>query len=137
MIQISTNKEKLDIDLIYNYLSEKSYWAKGRELETIKRSIEHSLCFGVYLDSKQIGFARVVSDFAVFAWLLDVFILKNHQGNGYGKKLMSAIMAHKDLQNLQRWGLGTDDAHGLYKQFGFKPLSKPQQMMEIKRVKSQ
>ena len=134
MIQISTNKEKLDIDLIYNYLSKQSYWAKGRELETIKRSIEHSLCFGIYLDSHQIGFARVVSDFAVFAWLLDVFILKNHQGNGYGKKLMAAIMAHKDLQNLQRWGLGTDDAHGLYEQFGFKPLSKPQQMMEIKRV---
>ncbi len=134
MIQISTNKEKLDIDLIYNYLSKESYWAKGRELETIKRSIEHSLCFGVYLDSHQIGFARVVSDFAVFAWLLDVFILEKHQGKGYGKKLMAAIMEHKDLQNLQRWGLGTDDAHGLYEQFGFKPLSKPQQMMEIKRV---
>ena len=137
MIQISTNKEKLDIQLIHNYLSKESYWARGRELETIKRSIDHSLCFGVYLDSQQIGFARVVTDFAVFAWLLDVFILENHQGKGYGKKLMAAIMSHKDLQNLQRWGLGTDDAHGLYEQFGFKPLNKPQQMMEIKRIKPQ
>lgn len=131
-IQISTDKTKLDIPLIYKFLSEESYWAKGRSLEIVKRSIENSLCFGVYLESKQIGFARVVSDFAIFAWIMDVFILPENRGKGFGKKLMAAIMAHEKLQNLHRWGLGTNDAHGLYLQFGFKPLQKPQNMMEIK-----
>ena len=137
MIQISTDKKKLDIDLIHEYLSNESYWAKGRDIEIIKRSIDNSLCFGVYNNDRQIGFARVVSDFAVFAWIMDVFILKEHRGNGYSKLLMKSIMAHDKLQNLQRWGLGTDDAHGLYKQFGFQPLSKPQNMMEITRKKKE
>jgi GNAT superfamily N-acetyltransferase len=132
MIQISADKTKLDIDLIHRYLSKESYWAKGRDIEKVKRSIENSICFGVYSDEGQIGFARVITDYAVFAWILDVFILKDYQGKGHGKKLMSTIMTHEDLQNLQRWGLGTDDAQGLYEQFGFKPLSKPQNMMEIK-----
>ena len=132
MIQISTDKTKLDIDLIHEYLSKESYWAKGRDIEIVKRSIDNSLCFGLYYKDKQIGFVRVVTDFAVFAWIMDVFILKDYRGKGFGKKLMSAIMTHDKLQNLQRWGLGTDDAHGLYEQFGFKPLSKPQNMMEIK-----
>ncbi|HKI88378.1 MAG TPA: GNAT family N-acetyltransferase [Draconibacterium sp.] len=131
-IQISTDKSRLDIQLIHKFLAEKSYWANGRSIDTVKRSIDNSLCFGVYLEGKQIGFARVVSDFAVFAWLLDVFILPKQRGKGYGKKLMAIIMAHDQLQNLQRWGLGTDDAHGLYAQFGFTPLQKPQNMMEIK-----
>jgi GNAT superfamily N-acetyltransferase len=129
---ISTDKAKLDIHAIHNYLSNESYWAKGRTIETVTKSIENSLCFGVYVDEKQIGFARVVTDYAVFAWIMDVFILKDYRGNGYGKMLMNSIMNHEKLQNLQRWGLGTDDAHGLYEQFGFKPLSKPQNMMEIK-----
>ncbi|UOB17557.1 GNAT family N-acetyltransferase [Abyssalbus ytuae] len=132
MIQISTDKKKLDIDLIHKYLSKESYWAKGRDIEIVKRSIDNSLCFGLYISNKQIGFARVVSDYSVFAWIMDVFILKNYRGKGYGKKLMKVIMTHKKLQNLQRWGLGTDDAHGLYEQFGFKLLSKPENMMEIK-----
>lgn len=132
LIQISTDKSKLDIILIHNYLCNESYWAKGRTFETVAKSIENSLCFGVYLDEKQIGFARVVTDYAVFAWIMDVFIFKDYRGNGYSKKLMNAIMTHENLQNLQRWGLGTDDAHGLYEQFGFKQLSKPQNMMEIK-----
>ncbi len=136
MIQISTNKKKLDIKLIHEFLSKESYWAKGRDIEVVKRSIENSLCFGVYDDEKQIGFARVVTDFAIFAWLLDVFILENYRGKGYGKMLMKAIMSHDKLQNLQRWGLGTDDAHGLYEQFGFKPLRKPGNMMEISRRKT-
>ncbi len=135
MSQISTNKTRLDINLIHNYLSNESYWAKGRDIDIVKRSIDNSLCFGVFNDNGQIGFARVVTDYAVFAWIMDVFILKDYRGNGYGKKLMSAIMTHENLQNLQRWGLGTDDAHGLYKQFGFKPLRKPQNMMEISKVK--
>ena len=132
MIQISTDKKRLNIDLIHEYLSKESYWAKDRDIEVVKRSVDNSLCFGVYKDDKQIGFARVVTDYAVFAWIMDVFILKDYRGNGYGKQLMSAIMTHDKLQNLQRWGLGTADAHGLYEQFGFKPLSKPQNMMEIK-----
>ncbi|WP_167611962.1 GNAT family N-acetyltransferase [Maribellus sediminis] len=133
MLEISTDKTRLDIELIHNYLSNESYWAKGRTMETVRRSIEHSLCFGVYTDNQQIGFARVISDYAIFAWILDVFILEKHRGKGYSKLLMKAIMTHEQLQNLQRWGLGTDDAHGLYAQFGFTALSKPQNMMEIKR----
>jgi GNAT superfamily N-acetyltransferase len=135
MIQISTDKSRLDIELIHNYLSNESYWAKGRSIEMVKLSIENSICFGVYLDEAQIGFARVVTDYAVFAWILDVFILKDFQGRGYGKKLMNTIMTQNNLQNLLRWGLGTDDAHGLYEQYGFKPLKKPQNMMEIVAVK--
>ena len=131
MIEISTDKEKLDIQIIHNYLSNESYWAKGRSLETVQRSIENSLCFGVYFENKQVGFARVITDYAVFAWLLDVFILPEYQGKGYGKKLMEAITTHHSLQGLRRWGLGTDDAHGLYKQFGFTSLRKPENMMEI------
>ena len=132
MIQISTDKTRLDIDLIHQYLSKESYWAIGRDIEIVKRSIDNSLCFGLYIDDKQIGFARVVTDYAIFAWIMDVFILKDYRAKGYGKKLMNAIMTHEKLQNLQRWGLGTEDAHGLYEQFGFKPLSKPQNMMEKK-----
>lgn len=135
MIQISTDKSRLDIELIHNYLTNESYWAKGRSIEKVKLSIENSICFGVYLDEAQIGFARVVTDYAVFAWILDVFILKDFQGRGYGKKLMNTIMNQNNLQNLLRWGLGTDDAHGLYEQYGFKPLKKPQNMMEIVAVK--
>ncbi|WP_319479646.1 GNAT family N-acetyltransferase [uncultured Draconibacterium sp.] len=131
MIEISTDKKRLDIKVIHNYLSNESYWAKGRTLETVQHSIENSLCFGVYIEDRQVGFARVITDYAVFAWLLDVFILPEYQGKGYGKKLMEAIMTHNHLQGLRRWGLGTDDAHGLYKQFGFAPLHKPQNMMEI------
>nr|WP_319572881.1 GNAT family N-acetyltransferase [uncultured Draconibacterium sp.] len=131
MIEISTDKKRLDIKVIHNYLSNESYWAKGRTLETVQCSIENSLCFGVYIENKQVGFARVITDYAVFAWLLDVFILPEFQGKGYGKKLMEVIITHNHLQGLRRWGLGTDDAHGLYKQFGFAPLHKPENMMEI------
>lgn len=132
-IQISTDKSKLDIKLIHKFLTEESYWANGRSFDTVKRSIENSLCFAVYLSNKQIGFARVVTDFAVFAWLLDVFILSGFRGKGYGKQLMKTIMNHGKLQNIHRWGLGTDDAHNLYAQYGFTPLQKPQNMMEIKK----
>lgn len=128
---ISTDKSLLDIEVIHHYLNEDSYWAKGRSKETIKRSIQHSLCFGIYDHThQQVGFARVVSDYAVFAWLLDVFVLENHQGKGLGKQLIHAIITHQDLQGLKRWGLGTKDAHGLYEKFGFKPLSEPDKMME-------
>ena len=101
-IQISTDKSKLDIKIIHNYLCNESYWAKGRSIETVAKSIENSLCFGVYLDKNQVGFARVVTDYAVFAWIMDVFILKEYRCNGSGKMLMNSIMNHDKLQNLQR-----------------------------------
>ncbi len=91
MIQISTDKKKLNIELIHQYLSKESYWAKGRGIEIVKRSIENSLCFGVYINGEQIGFARVITDYSTFAWLLDVFILDKFRGKGYSKELMSAI----------------------------------------------
>jgi GNAT superfamily N-acetyltransferase len=131
--RISTEKSELDVVVIHHYLSTQSYWAKGRSVETVKKSIENSLCFGVYHGSKQVGFARVVSDYAIFAWIMDVFILPEYRGRGYSKELMRAIMGHEKLQNLQRWGLGTEDAHGLYAQFGFSPIAKPANLMEIVR----
>ncbi len=134
MIEISNDRSKLQLNVIHQYLSTESYWAQGRSLSIIQRSIDNSLCFGVYKDGAQIGFARVVTDYAVFAWIMDVFIVKEHQGNGYGKQLMQAITTHPELQTLKRWGLGTDDAHGLYKQFGFTALSKPNNIMERKEV---
>ncbi|MFZ0391330.1 MAG: GNAT family N-acetyltransferase [Calditrichia bacterium] len=129
---ISTDKSKLDIPMIHSFLSRESYWAKGRSLQTVNRAVENSLCFGVYSESgKQVGFARVVSDFAVFAWILDLFILPAYRGSGLGKNLMQEIMDHPDLQSLQRWGLNTVDAQGLYRQFGFQSLKNPQFAMEI------
>ncbi|MDB4335128.1 GNAT family N-acetyltransferase [bacterium] len=129
---MSTNKEKLDIEMIHTYLSEESYWAKGRSIQKVKVSIENSMCFGVYNGEQQVGFARVITDHAIFAWVLDVFILPEYRGKGLGKKLMSTIVNHPELQELGRWGLGTDDAHGLYQQFGFKALENPDKMMEKK-----
>jgi N-acetylglutamate synthase-like GNAT family acetyltransferase len=129
---VSTDKSQLEVDIILDYLSNHSYWAKGRSRETMEKSIENSLCFGVYdSENKQVGFARIVSDYAIFAWLMDVFILPGYQGKGLGKLLMAEIMTHKDLQGLKRWGLATNDAHGLYEKFGFTQLSKPQNMMEF------
>ncbi len=127
---ISTDKEKLDVKLIFDFLNNDSYWAKGRSIETIRKSIDKSLCFGVYKDSQQIGFARVVTDYSVFAWILDVFILKDYRTQGLGVKLMKSIMSHGELQKLQRWGLATDDAHGLYKKFGFEIIKRPEIFME-------
>jgi GNAT superfamily N-acetyltransferase len=127
----STDKSKLDIDMIEEYLSKRSYWAKGRSREKIVKSIENSMCFGVYTDAgQQVGFARVLSDFAVFAWIMDVFILEDFQKQGLGILLMKAIMEHPDLQGLERWGLGTKDAHGLYEKFGFRRLKTPETKME-------
>lgn len=128
---VSTDQSKLDITFIEKFLAEDSYWAKGRNRETIQHSIENSLCFGVYSpEEKQVGFARVVSDFTIFAWIMDVFIIDEYRAKGLGKLLMANIMDHPRLQNLNRWGLNTKDAHGLYGQFGFKGISKPEQMME-------
>jgi len=127
---ISTEKSKLDNKLIHKYLSEESYWAKGIPLSTVMRAIENSMCFGIYIGSKQAGFARVTTDKATFAYLADVFILPPHRGKGLSKMLMEYIIAHPELQGLRRWMLGTADAHGLYAKYGFTPLAKPERMME-------
>ena len=128
---ISTDKTKLNIELIVEFLNNQSYWAKGRSRVTIEKSIDHSLCFAIFTgDNEQVGFARVITDYAVFAWVLDVFVLEEYRGNGLGKLLMQHITTHPDLQQVKRWGLATNDAHGLYQQFGFTALTRPELMME-------
>ncbi len=118
------------IDVVHGFLTN-CYWAKGVPRDTVARSIRHSLCFGVYQGRKQIGFARVISDYATFAYIGDVFILDEYRGRGLSKRLMDFIKAHPDLQNLRRWSLVTRDAHGLYSKFGFGPLKSPARHMEI------
>lgn len=130
-IIISSDKSLLQIGVIHTFLSEESYWAKNRTLRQTKTAIENSICFGVYDGKEQIGFARVVSDCATFAYLGDVFILEKYRGQALGKRLMEAILAHPDLQNLRRWVLATKDAHGLYSQFGFQGLKFPERWMEL------
>ena len=120
--------------MINPFLANESYCAQTRSLDTIKTTIKNSLCFGAYLNHEQIGFARVVTDYAVFAWIMDVFVMPEHQGNGVGKKLIHAITTHPDLQTIKRWGLATNDAHGLYEQYGFTSLEKPEIFMEKVRV---
>ena len=127
---ISTDRAKLDVDAIHRFLA-RSYWATGIPRATVARAIENSLCFGVYDGSEQIGFARVVSDFATFAYIADVFILEQYRERGLGKELMASVMAHPDLQGLRQWSLATRDAYGLYEQFGFTALENPSRMMEI------
>lgn len=116
---ISTDTSKLDIGLIHHYLSEESYWALGIPRSVVEKSIANSICFGIYEAGIQVGFARVVSDKATFAYLADVFVLSDYRGKGLSKFLMRTIHEHPDLQNLRRWWLGTKDAHGLYAQFGW------------------
>ncbi len=128
---ISTERARLDIRMIHDYLSNSSYWAVGRSLETVERSIEHSLAFGVYAGERQVGFARVITDYATFAWIADVFVLDQFRGQGLGKWLMDVIISHPELQGLRRWVLATKDAHGLYRQFGFAELLRPERWMEM------
>jgi GNAT superfamily N-acetyltransferase len=130
---ISTDRQKLDIDLIYEYLNGRSYWAKNRPMDVIRRSIENSLPFGVYHGEQQVGFARVVTDYAAFAWLADVFVLEPWRGRGLSKWMMSVIMSHPQLQGLQRWMLATNDAHELYRRFGFEAIAEPSRFMTIRR----
>lgn len=128
---IDTDKALLDFEVIYSYLINESYWAKGMPAEILRTAIANSLCFGVYKDGKQAGFARVITDKATFAYLCDVFILTDYRGAGLSKWLMQTIMAHPDLQGLRRWSLATADAHGLYAQFGFTQISNPDLWMQI------
>lgn len=128
---ISTDPARLDIPMIHRFLSTESYWAKDVPFATIERAIAHSLCFGLYNGTTQVGFARVVSDTATFAYVSDVFILPSHQGQGLGTWLITCIRQHPDLQGLRRWTLATRDAHGLYQRVGFEPLRAPERWMEI------
>jgi len=126
----TTEKSTLQIDVIHDFLSNRSYWAKGRTKEQVECSMMHSLCFGVYEGKKQVGFARVVSDFTIYAYIMDVFVLEDARGNGLGKFIMNCIMSHPELTCIRRWMLGTEDAHGLYTQYGFSPLQKVANHME-------
>ncbi|MEJ6004934.1 GNAT family N-acetyltransferase [Paucibacter sp. AS339] len=129
-LDISTDKSRLDLGLIHRFLSEQSTWALGIPLATVQRAVQQSLCFGAYLDGAQVGFARVITDGATFAYLCDVFVLPEQQGRGYSKRLMEAVMAHPDLQELRRFVLVTSTAPQLYAQYGFTPAAKPQTYME-------
>jgi GNAT superfamily N-acetyltransferase len=128
---ISTNKAKLDIQLIHTFLSKESYWAKDIPKHVVERSIEGSVCFGIYNNDQQVGFARVITDMATVAYLGDVFILEKFRGSGLSKWLMESIVQHPDLQGLRRWILLTRDAHRLYEKVGFKSLSNPDRYMEL------
>ncbi len=127
---INTDKELLDVDAIQRFLAEDSYWARDRTLEQTKTAIENSICFGMYHDGKQIGFARIVSDCATFAYVGDVYVIEEFRGRGLSKWLMETIIAHPDLQGLRRWVLATRDAHSLYEKYGFHSLSYPERWME-------
>ena len=130
---ISTDRSRIDVALVSEFLSQRSYWALGVPREVVERAIAGSLCFGIYEGPAQVGFARVITDQATFAYLADVFVLESHRGRGLSKWLLEVIVAHPSLQGLRRFQLGTRDAHGLYSQFGFGPLAHPERMMEISR----
>jgi GNAT superfamily N-acetyltransferase len=127
---VSTDRARLDLNVIHDYLSNSSYWAVGRKLETVERAVENSLPFGLYEHDRQIGFARVVTDYATFAWLADVFVLEPYQGRGLGTWLVEVILAHPELQGFRRWTLATKDAHKIYRRFGFSELKRPERWME-------
>jgi len=127
--RISTDPRRLDLDVIHGFLAG-SYWARGVPREVVQRSLEGSLCFGVFDGASQVGFARVVTDRATFAYLADVFVLESHRGRGLALWLMECILQHPDLQGLRRWALATRDAHGLYSRVGFTPLHRPESFME-------
>lgn len=126
---ISTDKSRLDLAVIHDFLTT-SYWAAGIPIETVKKSLEHSLNFGVYEEGKQVGFARVITDYATFAYIGDVFILEDYRGQGLSKWLMQVIADHGELQGLRRWVLLTRDAHGLYRKTGFMEPVNPERYME-------
>ena len=128
---INTDREKLDVDFIYAFLTQESYWAKGVSRDIVERAIQHSLCFGVYDQDRQIGFARAVTDYATFAWIADVFITPAYRKRGLSKWLVQTMRAHPQLQGLRRWLLATADAHGLYAQNGFTQLPEPDRFMQI------
>lgn len=131
-ISISTDKTLLDIPMIHGFLRQ-TYWAKDRSLETIQTTIEHSFCFGLYDNKQQIGFARVVSDGSIFAYIMDVFVLDDYRGQGLGKLFMQYILEQSLLKNVKKWMLGTRDAHGLYRKLGFTDIQAPELWMQYIR----
>jgi len=132
-IEVSTDQSRLDVAMIHAFLANESYWVPGILRTNVENSIKHSLCFGVYVDGRQVGFARVVTDFVRFAHVLDVFVLKEFRGRGFGKLLVSGMLAHPDLSSIIRFTLGTADAQGLYAQFGFTAPANPERQMELIR----
>src|SRR5262249_43854229 len=126
---ITTDRARLDLGVVHGYLV-RSYWAEGIPRELVRRSIQQSFCFGLYHGQKQIGFARVITDYATFGYLGDVFVLEDYRGRGLGKWLIETVMAHPQLQGFRRWSLLTRDAHLLYQGFGFKSLAHPERWME-------
>src|SRR5882757_6049487 len=128
---ITTDKTKLDIGFLHSFLSTEAYWSKGIPLDTVIRAAENSLNFGLFHQDKQIGYARIISDYSTVCYLGDVFVIRAHRGKGLSKWLMQQVMAHPDLKGLRRWILLTGDAHGLYKQFGWKPIAHPERWMEV------
>jgi N-acetylglutamate synthase-like GNAT family acetyltransferase len=132
-LTISTDRSRLDLGVIHGFLSQ-SYWARDIPLETVRRSVDNSLCFGAYWEGgRQVGFARVITDYATFGYVADVFVLPEYRGRGISKALMAAIRAHPDLQGLRRLLLITQDAQGLYAQFGFQPVPNPEAFMTLHR----
>jgi GNAT superfamily N-acetyltransferase len=127
---ISTDRKKLDIETIHNFISTQSYWGIGRPIEVVEKSIKNSFPFGIYHGNKMVGFARVVTDYATFAWIADVFVLPEHRGKGLSKWLMEVILNHPELQGFRRWVLATKDAQGLYSQYGFQLLKCPENWLE-------
>jgi len=128
--EISTDPARVDLDLTHRFLSRDSYWATGLPSDVLERSIKGSVVFGIYRGSKQVGFARVVTDKATFGWIGDVFVVPEVRGRRLGKWLMECIIGHPELQGFRRWMLATRDAHGLYEKFGFTPLHSPDRFME-------
>lgn len=126
---LSTDRSRLDLEVIHGFLT-RSYWSPGVPRETVERAIQHSLPFGLYLGAAQVGFARVITDFASFGYLADVFILEEHRGKGLSKWMMKVLFSHPELQGFRRWMLATRDAHGLYRQVGFTSLTAPERFME-------
>lgn len=131
---INTDKSKLDVNTIHKFLTN-SYWAAGRSREAVEKTIESSFCFGVYYKNNQVGFARVITDYLVIAYLADVFILEPYRGIGLGKKLVETIISYPEFQQIKRWLLATRDAQSLYSQFGFNNLSQPEKYMERSQPK--
>ena len=130
-ITVSTDKGKLNVPFIQNFLKD-IYWAAGRTIEEVQTTIDASFCFGIYLDENQIGFARVITDYVVFGYVMDVFITEEQRGKGYSSILIKNMMNEQILKDIKIWRLATTDAHFLYEKFGFKPLEHPEKMMEKK-----
>ena len=134
---ISTDQARLNFDLIHDFLTNSTYWAVGRTFETVKRSIENSVAFGIYEGERQVGFGRVVTDYATFAWVADVFVLEAARGRGLGTWLIEVMLSHPMLQGFRRWSLATKDAHEIYRRFGFSELKRPERWMERRDPKTE